>query len=153
MQPEEARHVSSRTKVHFHLYQDDDAHPPADMESVWAIQVGGRFAIDGIPFFTREATVGDLVTVLSDDDGKLWFDDIEAASAHSLIRVVFFDGGCLESVRTFLDALGCATERKEGSKLLAVDVPPEADLSKIQAFLQTETELGRLDYEEAILRR
>ena len=144
--------MSGRTRVHFRLRQDDDSHPPGNEEWVWAIRVGGRFVIESIPFFTREAAVGDLVEVLSDDEGRLWFDVIQTASAHSLIRVVFFDGGCVESVCTFLEALGCATERMEEFKLLAVDVPPEADMSRIKAFLRNETEHSRLDYEDAILR-
>jgi len=145
--------VTRRAEVHFHLCQDDDAHPPVDTETVWANQVKGGFVLDGIPFFTREATFGDLVAVLADEDGALWFDGIESASAHSLIRVFFFDADCVESVLTFLEALGCATERKMASKLVAVDVPPEADLCKVRAFLHTETELGRLDYEDALLRQ
>ena len=144
--------VNRRAKVYFRLWQDDDAHPPVNRESVWAKQVEGGFVLDGIPFFTREATFGDLVAVLADGNGALWFDGIESASAHSLIRVFFFDDDCVASVRTFLEALGCATKRRKASKLVAVDVPPEADLSRIQAFLRYETELGRLDYEDALLR-
>ena len=39
-------------KVLFRLEKDDDSYPPADSESLWAIEVGPNLhAIGNVPFF------------------------------------------------------------------------------------------------------
>lgn len=139
-------------KVNFNLEPDPDGYPPATVESLWANPVGGNFEIDSIPFFTRDATVGDLVRAFTDSTGALWFDGVEYRSRRSLIRVVFFEPDCKPSVVARLKEMGCGTEGMDAFKLLAVDVPADMDLSNIQDFLRSEAAAGHLDYEEAILR-
>src|SRR5690349_21666617 len=93
-------------KVHFRLEQDEDGYPPAGVESVWA-QKGAKeneYIIDNVPFFARDATLGDTVTV-REEEGRLWFERIVHRSGNSLIRVVFFDRNMVQSISDRLSAL------------------------------------------------
>jgi len=52
----------SHKTILFELEQDEDGYPPAELEGVWAIEFAdGGYKIDNIPFFTRQATLGDIV--------------------------------------------------------------------------------------------
>jgi hypothetical protein len=139
-------------KISFRLPLSVDGFPPVGVESLWAKRVGGAFEIDSIPFFTRDATVGDIVRAAPDANGNLWFEEVELRSAHSLVRVVFFDLASVPSVTEKLNAIGCATEGFSQFKLLAVDVPADVEFSDLQQYLQSEAAAGHLDYEEALLR-
>jgi hypothetical protein len=146
--------VTSSAKVQFRLQTDDDDYPPASAESVWATPtVGGdEFVIDSIPFFTRDATVGDRIQASIDSDGILWFDSVVERAGHSLLRVVFFDLSVGDSVAATLRQLGCSFEWFCRRNLLAVDVPAQASLDEVQRYLTSAAERGVIDYQEALLR-
>lgn len=144
--------IESR-KLSFRIEQDDDDYPPVAVESIWVTPTRDYlYEVDSIPFFTREATVGDLVRASEDQEGNLWFVNVEQRSTHSLIRIVFFDHDREDSVIEELKALGCGTERMQQFNLLAVDVPGPAPLNKVQEFLEAQSQSGYIDYEEALLR-
>jgi hypothetical protein len=145
--------VQNHVKILFRLPQDADGYPPVAVESVWATNAQpGIYLLDNIPFFTREATLGDAV-LASDEKGDLWFTRIQVESTNSLVRVVLFDVARLDELRQQLTQLGCSTEWDEPHNLVAVNVPDSADLSAIQNYLQTNSERGWFDYEEPILRQ
>ena len=81
--------MADGVKIHFQLEQDEDGYPPVAVESVWAQPAGqtGEYIVDNVPFFTRDATIGDTVRV-REDDGNLWFERVVARSTNSLVRVV-----------------------------------------------------------------
>ena len=145
--------MADRTKLHFRLDQDEDGYPPVAVESVWsqAAPRPGEYIVDNIPFFTRDATIGDTVRV-RDDDGNLWFDGLVGRAANSLIRVVFFDRSAMDGVFRQLESMGCSLEYNGTHRLLAVSIPSGVDLEGVQGYLRAEAEGGKLDYEEAILR-
>ena len=140
-------------KVHFQLEQDEDGYPPIAVESVWAQPSAGEneYVIDNVPFFTRDATLGDTVAVRR-DGGDLWFERTVHRSRSSLIRVVFFDRSVVKDVQDHLISLGCQAEHFEVYNLLAVSVPPSTALESVQDYLQAQARAGTIDYEEAILR-
>lgn len=145
--------MSVMRKISFPIEQDESGYPPVDVESVWVKPVSGHlYEIDSIPFFTREATVGDVILTREDSNGNLWFQDIDRQSTHSLIRVVFFDHDCVDDVIEKLRAIGCSTERMQQFNLVAVDVPGNVSLERVQEFLHAQSSDGRIDYEEALLR-
>jgi len=144
--------MSTQTKIHFRIAQDQEGYPPVAVESLWAKPIGTNFEIDSIPFFTCDATVGDIIRAAPDAAGELWFAGMEQVSVRSLIRIVFFEAECTESVTNKLQALGCGTEGMEVYKLLAVDVPGDVDLVEVQNFLRDEASTGSIDYEEPLLR-
>ena len=145
--------VMAEAKIFFKLDVDGDGYPPVAVESVWARsgEKAGEYIIDNIPFFTKEATDGDVVAASQDDKGNLWFHEVLRPSRNSLIRVIFFVTDQLESVREHLIALGCATEYFGTYGLLSVSVPAQIDLSSIEQYLDEHRESGAIDYEGAIL--
>jgi len=141
-------------KVYFQLAQDEDGYPPVAVESVWAQPGANRreFVIDNVPFFAREATLGDTV-VITEEAGTRWFQAVLHRSSNSLVRIVFFDRTCVQRVSDHLTALGCSTEYMREHNVLAVNIPDSVRLTEVQAYLQAESALGTLDYEEPILRQ
>ena len=146
--------MGDSVKVHFQLAQDEDGYPPVAVESVWAQPTGqvGLYVVDNVPFFTRDATIGDTVRV-REEDGNLWFDKTVARSTNSLVRVVFFDRDAIKEVGRHLESLGCGVEYLAAHNLLAVSIPSDVPLDSVQAYLQHEANAGKIDYEEAILRQ
>lgn len=146
--------INDLCKISFRLVQDEDDYPPSTVELVWAKSLSDQdlYEIDNIPFFTCEATLGDVVAV-SKVSEELWFLKMVSPSLNSLIRIVFFDKSIKDLVNNDLVALGCLTEYFEQFKLLAISVPPTVKLSLIQQYLQDQATKGGLDYEEAILRQ
>ncbi len=140
-------------KIAFRLEQHNDGYPPVAVESLWAEPAGTAYLIDSIPFFTSEATVGDRVLANSSEQDALWFNRVEQHSGHSLIRVIVLNKQQEDAIVGRLEALGCGTERMPAFNLLAVDVPEDASLTAVQAFLSEQAAAGILDYEEAILRQ
>jgi Domain of unknown function (DUF4265) len=141
-------------KVFFRLHQDEDGYPPISVESLWA-QPGanpGECRIDNIPFFARDVTIGDVVTV-REEEGCNWFESLARPSRNSLIRVIFFDPARVEKVTASLIARGCSTEYLRDYDLLAVSIPESVSLVDIQAYLRSEASAGTIDYEEPVLRQ
>ncbi len=140
-------------KVHFRVQQDEDGYPPVSVESMWvsAALPEGNFVVDSIPFFSREATVGDTIEA-REAVGGLWFCRIVACAPCSLVRVVFFDRTRLDPVREVLHGLGCATEYFGRFPLLAVSIPLDTSLTQVRSYLDEEEAAERIEYEEVILR-
>lgn len=141
-------------KVHFPLVQDENGDPPVGAESVWAAPTDrlGEFVLDNVPFFVREATLGDRVSA-SMRDGVHWFDRLLQRSSNSLIRIVFYDDAQRDRVIRDVERLGCSTEFLSAYGLVAVNVPATASLESVQDYLQHEAAADHLDYEEPILRQ
>lgn len=143
--------IRKSCKIIFKLTQDDDGYPPVGYESVWAIPLGdGQFKIDNIPFFTCDATLGDVVSAY-EERGELKFATTITSSGNSLLRVIYVEGSDIEQIRADLRGLGCSTEWDEIHRLVSVNVPPEVALSRIRNFLDSGLERGISDYEEAIV--
>lgn len=142
-----------RTKVHFRLVQDEDGYPPVGGESVWARGPvsANQYILDNVPFFARDATLGDTVAVRL-EEGQAWFDALVTPSSSSLLRVTFFDPSSFGRVERALTSFGCLTEHLPSHNLLAVSAPgPDATRAALD-LLAAELELGTIDYEEAIVR-
>jgi Domain of unknown function (DUF4265) len=140
-------------KIVFRLEQDADGYPPVAYEGIWAIyQEGNRYVIDNTPFFTREATLGDIVEAARRDDELVYVRTL-AQSDNSLIRVVYYETTDPTMLRKDLEQIGCSTEWDSDHQLIAINVPPEVKLNDIQEFLQNGFDQDRWDYEEAIMRQ
>ncbi|MCI0358766.1 MAG: DUF4265 domain-containing protein [Planctomycetaceae bacterium] len=140
-------------KVLFRLERDAEGFPPADVEGVWADEAGeGKFVLDNIPFFARQATLGDVVSVNRIGD-ELFYDSTEQPSGNSLVRVVMFGGRDPQELRSRLRAIGCSSELSHLPSLFAVNVPPSVDIGQVRALLDEGSALDQWDYEEAILRK
>lgn len=146
--------MTSTVKLHFHLTPDEDGYPPVTVESLWAEPGSnqGEYVIDNVPFFARDATIGDTV-LAREEDGQYWFHKLVSRSQNSLVRVVFFDQAFVDAIGKQLVDFGCAIEYLRPHNLMAVSVPGNVDLATVQEYLQAETSAGTIDYEEPILRQ
>ena len=138
-------------KVIFQLEPGEDGYPPVGAESVWAAHIeGDSYRIENIPFFAKEATLDDIIEAV-EVDGALEYKRTLRRSGNSLIRVHCWTGVDQRAVQRDLEALGCTWEGDNNFDLIAINVPPDVPLEKVQAFLQQGFEQERFDYEEAIL--
>lgn len=140
-------------KMIFPLAQDADGYPPVSAESVWVQEeVDGRFIIENVPFFAKEATIGDVVEAHI-EDGVLIYKSTVRRSGNSLVRVIVFEGTNVGDVSTRFERMGCQTEIYAALGLVSVSIPPEVMLSDVQAVLRAGFEAGNWDYEEPLLRQ
>ncbi|MFF1423206.1 DUF4265 domain-containing protein [Streptomyces sp. NPDC058280] len=126
-------------KVHFHLEIEDD-WPPATVESLWAVDQGdGTVKLDNIPWFVRGVACGDIVTTTADEDGVRWAGDVVRRSENCAIRLIVHRGGgsgaARGSVLNAFHELGVCGEGIERFGMVSLDVPPTADLAKVQRLL------------------
>ncbi|MEE1747893.1 MULTISPECIES: DUF4265 domain-containing protein [unclassified Streptomyces] len=128
-------------KVHFRMDVDEDGWPPASVESLWAVKLGnGTVQLDNTPWFVRGVASGDIIRVELEDDGVLYARETIQPSQNCTIRlIVLKDGGSGAARQTVLDTfhrLGTTGEGIERFRMVALDVPPEADLPKIRKLLE-----------------
>ena len=83
-----------------------------------------------MPFFARDATLGDTVAARQ-EDGNLWFE-----------RLVHCSGDAVEAISDGLSALGCVVEYVKAFNLLAASVPPSVSLEGVQGYLQVQARSG-----------
>lgn len=127
-------------KVHFRLEIEDD-WPPASVESLWAVDQGdGTARLDNIPWFVRGIACGDVVVTEPDEEGVRWAGEVVRRSDNCTIRlIVLRDGGsgaARQSVVNAFKELGVDGEGIERFGMVALDVPPVADLAKVQRLLR-----------------
>ena len=140
-------------KVVFELPRDEDGWPPVGREGLWAVPVTSDVVrLDNSPWFVRGVANGDLIRVRRDEDGVLWADERLEWSGYCTIRVIPFRAGPLEGSRQrVLDefaALGVTGEGAQQYGLVALDVPPGADVLAVKGLLQRGQRDGWWDYEE-----
>jgi hypothetical protein len=128
-------------KVHFRMDVDEEGWPPASVESLWAVDLGdGSVRLDNTPWFVRGVASGDIIRVESDEEGVRWAGETVRASEHCTIRlIVLKDGGSAAARQTVLKAfhrLGTTGEGIEQFRMVALDVPPDADLPRIRKLLE-----------------
>jgi hypothetical protein len=140
-------------KVVFHI-RVEDGWPPVGAESMWARPVSTDVVeLDNTPFFARGVSCGDHVRVVREDDGTLTAVEVVKWSQRCTVRVVPFRAGPLQGDRQrVLDEFATAGVTGEGIEqynIVALDVPPTADLPAVKRLLRDGVERGWWDYEES----
>jgi Domain of unknown function (DUF4265) len=144
-------------KVRFRLEHDGDGYPPAGSEGLWAVPLGGdAYRIDNTPWFARNVAAEDVFLAEPDADGRLWAVERLRWSGNCTIRVVpFRDGPLAGSQQAVLDVfvpLGAAGEGfGSGLNIVALTIPPGADLAEIKRTLQRGEADGSWAYEEGCI--
>lgn len=143
-------------RVRFQLHQDEDGWPPVASEGVWAVPLGGGLVrLDNIPWFVRDAASGDTFGTSTDSDGVRWATDKVAWSGNCTVRVIPFpDGALAGSGQAVLDAfapLGVDGEGLEQFGMVALNIPPDADLGAVQRLLRQGVQDDWWDYEEGCI--
>ena len=142
----------SAVKVFFRLVQDEDGHPPASVESLWAEDLGGgRARLDNIPFFARDVAHRDVVLTETDVDGRPWFVAVVEDGGHGSVRVIVADEKDVPAFRAECALRGCDTELSHVECMFAVDVPPSAQWPSLRDWLVARESRGALSFEESKL--
>lgn len=133
--------TGGHVKVHFRMEVDEDGWPPASVESLWAVDLGdGTVRLDNTPWFVRGVASGDIIRVEPDGEGVRWAGDTVRASENCTIRlIVLKDGGSTAARQSALEifhSLGATGEGIERYRMVALDVPPTADLQRIRRLLE-----------------
>lgn len=123
-----------------------------DIESLWAEPVGSdHFQISNVPFYAKALSFDDVVAA-HEADGRLIYDHVVKRNGHSTYRVILREGITdkspeFRSAWAPLEDLGCTYE-KATDELLAIDVPPEADIRMVYELLERGEAPGVWDFEE-----
>ncbi|MDQ0798247.1 DUF4265 domain-containing protein [Streptomyces sp. B1I3] len=125
----------NHVKVHFRMDIDEDGWPPESVESLWAVDLGdGTVQLDNTPWFVRGVASGDIIKVELDGDGVFWAGETVRPSQNCTIRLIVLkdDGSAAarQSVLEIFHSLGTTGEGIERYRMVALDVPPEADLPR-----------------------
>ena len=136
-------------KVRFNL--EPEAWHGHVSETVWAEPVAvGRYRVRNTPFFAHGVSAEDVVSAQSNpEEPTLLFDGVSQRGGHSTYRV--FSNFGLDDVRFRnawkpLEERGCSYEST--GKLLAVDVPPSADIHAVYDLLEKGESDGVWGFEE-----
>jgi hypothetical protein len=143
----------NRCKIVFFLERDESGFPPVDAESLWVELLDDRRArVDNIPFFVRDATLGDIVEYRG-EGSELQYVSTLHRSENSLVRVVCYPQADPAQLRRSIEGFGCETEFDSNHRLIAVSIPEHGDLEGLRSFLQLAEDRGEIGYEEPILTR
>jgi hypothetical protein len=136
--------------VRFGLVRDEDGRapvegwpPPVDSEGLWATPVGeGRYRIENTPWFAPGLATHDVVETV-EHEGARWVMRRAQWAGHLTVRVAPGDLG------VFAD-LGVRGESAAPAyPIVALDVPPGADLRAIVGRLRAGRSAGSWDFEES----
>ncbi|MDO4640114.1 MAG: DUF4265 domain-containing protein [Neisseria sp.] len=139
-------------KIFFRLEVVGD-YPPVSMESIWAEPTKeGFFKIDNIPFYSKEVSLGDIVSAEKQEENYFLYRKTIVHSNNSTIRIIFFndDQELKDQVLARLTELGCSFEAFD-EKFYAINVPITVDIELIYNFLDSLLENEELDYETGYL--
>lgn len=122
---------------------------------IWAEPLGsGRFRVESCPFFAYGISRNDVVGA-SEARGEdpPAFQHVFAKSGHRTLRfaldpAVDLSGPEIQALLERLLELGCTHEALR-PKIVAVDLPPEADVAAVAGLLQRYADDGRLLWEWA----
>jgi Domain of unknown function (DUF4265) len=120
-------------------------------ERMWAQKVSdNRYRLRNSPYFARGVSFEDVVFAELDPQEELIFTGVSLRSGHSTYRIVLkFELDSLQFREHWapLEKDGCTFEGAR-EKLLAVDVPPRADIYGVYALLQRGENAGAWEFEE-----
>jgi hypothetical protein len=138
---------SGLVKVIFDLSKDNG---PDATETLWAERVGdSTFRLRNVPVFAYGFSEQDTVKV-EDRDGSLFVTGAEARGGHSTYRVYLPTNTTDEKFALDwkpLENLGCTYERAN-RRIVAIDVPPSADVYAVYTVLEYGEKDGCWEFEE-----
>jgi Domain of unknown function (DUF4265) len=121
-----------------------------DAEWLWGKPVGdASFALQNVPFLIDGLSCEDVVAVRLEDDIFV-FDRVLSRSGHSTYRIyakVDKTDSELNALIEKLRSMHCEFERAN-SKLLGVNVLPEADIYAVYKVLEDAENLGFMEFDE-----
>lgn len=138
-------------KIRF-LLSVQDAEQGVEAENLWALDLGnGLYKIDNIPFYVYGISCGDTVHAAL-AEGRLTFQTVVQRGGHSTYRVLLksdrgVDDDRFRRLWKRLATMGCSREIAR-KRLVAIDIPTEADADAVYGVLQIGKSDGTWVFEE-----
>jgi hypothetical protein len=121
-------------------------------EWLWAKPAGGhRYEVDNSPFDLYDISLADVVEA-EEIEGVLTFRSIVRRGGHSTYRIRLgrnLTHQDFQKLWPAFEALNCSYEGASSERLYSIDVPPEADVSKVYSLLEAGEAESKFEFEEA----
>lgn len=148
--PPDAVAANESVKIRFNLDKDEDGYPPFTSERLWARKLDDDlYEIDNIPFFVRDLSLGDRISVDAAAPGGLVYRGTRERSSNSTIRVFIIR----EDVRTALfgeiEKSGAEYELGAIPDMVAINIPVNSDVAGLLRYLDEASREKALEYEQA----
>jgi hypothetical protein len=141
------------TAVFFSVEQDENGYPSVGCEQVWCLPVErDRFVVEDIPFYARDVSMGDEISTELRDVER-WFSAVVRPSRNTTIRAFARKPEIEKTLRPKLESFRGLTKKMEGSPLIAVSLPPSADIAGAMDYLDRESNAGNVAFEESCVRQ
>jgi hypothetical protein len=146
-----------RVRVRFDLPGDGSGWPPASSEGLWAAPLPepDHVQLDNVPWFARGVADGDVFRVSKDENGVLWAVEKVSWSGNCTIRVIpFRDGPLTGDMKRVLEAFEPFSVSGDGIaqyRIVALSIPPEADLVAVKRVLKEGERNGSWAFEEGCI--
>ena len=130
-----------------------DGYPPVSMESIWVeVTEEGYFKVNNIPFYSKEISLGDIVSGIQTEENYLLYDKTIIHSKNSTLRIVFFNENqkFKDKILAKLINLGCESETFNAN-FHAINIPIQVDIEEIYNFFDEFVETNDLDYDTGYL--
>lgn len=139
-------------RVFFPVEQDESGYPAVSREQIWCVPTkDDLFLVDNTPFYAREISMGDEISV-ERRGRELWFSKLHKRSRNTTLRAFARNDDFAPALIPKLRSFGGVTEKMEGSPLIAVSLPPGADIAGALEFLDRESAVGNVAFEESSVR-
>jgi hypothetical protein len=143
-------------RIRFKLARDAEGWPAVESEGLWCEPLGDdRYRVDNTPWFVRNLAADDVVRALAGEDGVLWATEKIQWSGRLTVRIIPLDNGPLrgdrQAVLDTFSPLDVTGEGVEQYGMVALDVPPDADLRSIKDALRAGESDGRWEFEEGCI--
>ncbi|GGW71353.1 DUF4265 domain-containing protein [Streptomyces xantholiticus] len=147
--------VNDRVRVVFQLEQND-GWPPVASERLWAIPVDVDLVrIDNVPWFVRDLALNDIVRTRTDARGAFAAVGKVSWSGNCTVRIIPYGSGRFagdpQGVVDIFSPLGVHAEAIEKFGMIALSVPPSADIPGVKGLLIQGSEADWWDYEESCI--
>jgi Domain of unknown function (DUF4265) len=148
-----ASSVAPKTKMFFSLEADEDGYPPVSIEGLWVRSLdAGTAVLDNIPFYAQGIAPGDVLSIVRDSQGEVWFRGLLKSAGASVFRIHASTEIEVARVREELLDLGLPSEVDAAVRLVAVEVPVDRGIGDLLSYLMAGQEANRFDFEEGVLR-
>ena len=129
-------------KVKFALDIEDE-WPPVSSESIWCEKVGENYKALNAPFFIPNLAYGDIFTAVPDSVNQHVFEfEVIKQSGHSLIWLMNTTKIEISEKLEGISELGCKYEGFPAFNLIAIDVPPNANVHALDLIVESLEVLG-----------
>jgi hypothetical protein len=141
--------MHDRVKINFHLEQNEDGYPPYEWEGVWSEkQEKGSYRIDNIPFYIKDLSVDDVVLATESENGLIYVETLKKSN-NATIRIICYSDEAKRELLNKLSSLICDYEVGVPLDLVAVNIPPSANIDVLLEYLDEQSSAGMMDYEES----